>query len=389
MSLRSTLAIRPFLGVLLLALVGAGRAAAEPAPDPSGPPDAPPSAPSVYAPDQLDQLLGPVALYPDPLLALILPSAAAPADIVAAAGFLAAHGDPYDAVSQPWAESVRGLVHYPEVIEWMAQNLGWVQAVGAAFVADPEGATQAIQRLRHRARDLGTLVSTPQQEVIEEDGLLEIEPAESDQIYVPRYDPGVVFVEGDPAYGPFLTFGVPYSSGVWLNYGFDWRRRALWVGRFSRDGMGWRRPNAFNAESHAWRPPAGAAQGRPFPGRPGPGPNPAFIRPNLLPGAPRSSPEDRARWNNFHARPGENAATDHFGRPNPLPGSRPGVPAGADWRAREREDRERAGHRPDGANGTAAHAPVHPPASAPRPVPAERDKNDPGDHTDRNAPPAR
>src|SRR5471032_1314476 len=98
-------------------------------------PDAGP--PPQYTVEQLDQLLGPIALYPDPLVALILPAAASPGDIVSAASFVAAKADPYEAGSQPWSESVKALVHYPDVVEWMAQNLTWVQAVGTAFAADP------------------------------------------------------------------------------------------------------------------------------------------------------------------------------------------------------------------------------------------------------------
>ena len=147
---------------------------------------------------------------------------------MSAASFVAAGADPYEAGSQPWSESVKALVHYPEVVEWMAQNLTWVQAVGAAFATDPADVMQSIQRLRRRARDLGTLVDTPQQQVVDEDGLIEILPGEPDVIYVPRYDPGVVFLYPPEAGGAsFIGFGPPFRSGAWLTYGFDWHRHSL------------------------------------------------------------------------------------------------------------------------------------------------------------------
>jgi hypothetical protein len=336
----------------------------------------------LYTADQLDQLLGPIALYPDPLVALILPASTAPGDIVAAAGFVAAKGDPYDAGSQPWSESVKALAHYPEAVEWLAQNLTWVQAVGAAFATEPAGVMDSIQRLRVRALNLGTLVTTPQQQVVEEDGLIEIQPGDSDVIYVPRYDPSVVYLEArEVDAAPLISFGEPYHAGLWLDYGFDWRRQALFVGRFSRDGQGWQRPNFFSPNGHSWPPP-----GRPaFVPVPAVRPGEPFARPSLLSGAPPSPRFVRDRRLDFPQRPGLSPGASNVGQrqafPGQVPGAGPGSPAAAEWQ-REREQREREGRDRTQPREGAVPAPARPPANplkppAPSPPPAnsEQDPN--------------
>jgi len=118
---------------------------------------------------QLETLLGPVALYPD-AIALILPAATAPSDVVLAARFLAVNRDELQLENQPWDESVRGLARYPDVIKWMDENLAWTKQVGEAFLAQPADAMQAVQRLRARARAAGTLVDTPEQKIVTEGG---------------------------------------------------------------------------------------------------------------------------------------------------------------------------------------------------------------------------
>src|SRR4051794_28232787 len=100
--------------------------------------DVPPAAPfapeaidgSKLTTEQLDQLLGPIALYPDALIALILPATTAPADIVLAARYLKDNGDPAEVASRSWDESVKSLVHYAEVVKWMDDNLTWTKQLG-------------------------------------------------------------------------------------------------------------------------------------------------------------------------------------------------------------------------------------------------------------------
>ena len=130
-------------------------------------PDSPP-----LSPQELDQALGPIALYPDALIALILPAATDPSDVVLAARYLQDGGDPADTDDQPWDDSLKALTHYPDVVKWMDRNLTWTKTVGEAFVAEPAEVMNSIQRLRAEARSAGSLVNTPQQQVLVEDGYI-------------------------------------------------------------------------------------------------------------------------------------------------------------------------------------------------------------------------
>jgi hypothetical protein len=219
-----------------------------PAPAPTYYPEAqPPQAPP-EAPNPLDQLMAPVALYPDPLISIILPASTFSSDVESAGAYLSGGGDPSQVDGQPWDQSVRALAHYPSVAEWMAQNVAWTQAVGAAFVSQPAEVMEAIQRLRELAQADGTLRSTPQQQVIVSGTYVEIEPAQADVIYVPIYDPSVVFVD-QPYYdfdGPFCTYGPPYQAGAWLTFGCNWNGGAILIvgpGYWRGEGGGWRHPD--------------------------------------------------------------------------------------------------------------------------------------------------
>jgi hypothetical protein len=183
-----------------------------------------------YAPDQLDQLVAPIALYPDPLIALILPASTAPSDVAEAAQYLASGGDPAGIESQNWDPSVKALAHYPEVVKWMAANPDWVGALGAAFVLQQTDVLKSVQQLRARARAAGTLASTPQQQVEMEGDDIRIVPAEPGTIYVPQYDPDVVYEVPEGYAGPFITFGVGFPVGAWLGYECDWDNFGIWVG---------------------------------------------------------------------------------------------------------------------------------------------------------------
>jgi len=210
-------------------------------PAPEAPP--PPTAPAA-APNPLDQLVSPIALYPDPLISLILPASTFPSDIQAAGAYLSQGGDPNQAGSQPWDQSVQALVHYPSVVEWMAQNQPWTQAMGGNFVAQPAQVMEAIQRLRELARAAGTLTSGPQQQVVVDSSYVEIMPVEPGVIYVPRYDPTVVFVDNPyVGYGgPFFSYGPAYGVGVWLTFGCNWGGRGVVVvgpDYWHGDGGGW------------------------------------------------------------------------------------------------------------------------------------------------------
>jgi len=188
--------------------------------------------------DQLEQLLGPIALYPDALIAIILPASTNSPDIVLAARYLST-GSNSTVDSQSWDDSVKALSHYPEVVKWMDENLEWTKQLGEAFLSQPADVMKTVQRLRERARTVGALTDTPQQRVVVSGGEIAIEPAQDDIIYVPRYDPEVVYWGRNYNYsGPFITFGLGLPVGAWLAYDCDWRTRAIWVGRH-REGNHW------------------------------------------------------------------------------------------------------------------------------------------------------
>ncbi len=195
---------------------------------------------------ELEQLVGPIALYPDALIALILPASTAPADIVLAARHLRDFpGDRSQIEHRAWDESVKSLTHYGEVIKWMDENLQWTKQLGEAFTEQPADVMQSVQRLRAQARAAGTLIDTPQQQVISEPQVIRIVPAQPDVIYVPHYEPEVVFVDRPVYYSrPFMTFGAGVAVGSWLAFDCDWNRHSIWVGNRHRhwSGHDWRRP---------------------------------------------------------------------------------------------------------------------------------------------------
>ncbi len=193
-----------------------------------------------YTPEQLDKLAGPIALYPDPLVALILPASTVPSDISAAAQFIAGGGTPAQVDSQPWDKSVVGLAHYPEVIKWMNDNLQWTQALGAAFAMQPADVMKSIQQLRAQAKAAGTLVDTPQQRVEIDGDDIRIVPVDDNTIYPPQYDADTVYDTEDGAAGPFLTFNVGYPVGPWLGFECDWDDFGIWIGPW-QSGWGYRR----------------------------------------------------------------------------------------------------------------------------------------------------
>ncbi|MDT3251194.1 DUF3300 domain-containing protein [Serratia sp. root2] len=207
----------------------------------------PPTATPAYTPlsaDQLYQLVSPVALFPDKLLAQVLAGAGYPDQINAADNWLAQNRSLQPtalttaADAQPWDPSVRSLVQFPDVLDQMAKNLPWTSALGNAYVNDPTDVMNAIQVMRQRAASKGTLKSSPQQRVVlapathtlrqpyqqtviaAPDRVIVIEPSQPDVVYVPRYDPWVAYGEAVPIYPGYRYQPVPgYSGGDMLAAG--------------------------------------------------------------------------------------------------------------------------------------------------------------------------
>jgi len=171
-----------------------------------------PSQTTLYGQAQLDQLLAPIALYPDPLVAQILMAATYPLDVAEAGRWLqngynaSLRGNQLDAELQyqKWAPSVKALISFPDIVRMMDSNLQWTEQLGEAFLGQQAQVMDEVQSLRHQAYAAGVLRSTPQQYVVLQDGLISIEPVSPEIIYVPVYNPSVVYgTWRHPDYPPY------------------------------------------------------------------------------------------------------------------------------------------------------------------------------------------
>jgi hypothetical protein len=200
--------------------------------------------------EELDQMLAPVALYPDDLLVQILMAATYPLEVVQASRWVQANpnlsGDQLAAAleQQDWDPSVKSLINFPSVLQMLNDRLDWTQRLGDAFLAQKDQVMDTVQKLRQRARGQGYLQSTSQERVVvdPQNQAIDIEPADPQDIYVPVYDPTVVYGPWWwPAYPPyyyyppgmavtggFVVFGVglgPAWGYAWG--GFDWHRHGV------------------------------------------------------------------------------------------------------------------------------------------------------------------
>ena len=217
--------MKPLFKIAVLLCVFAGMAVSVRAQTAAPPPM---TAYQPMAGQQLDQLLGPIALYPDPLIAQILPASTLPTQIVLADRYVSGGGDPNQIDQQPWDPSVQALARYPSVLKWMDDNLNWTTDLGQAFINQQQDVMVSIQRLRTSASNVGNLQSTPQQQVVTDGGEIEIVPADPQVIYVPVYQPDQVYYQ--TCYGsPFITFGIGFPIGLWLDCDFDWGRHNIIV----------------------------------------------------------------------------------------------------------------------------------------------------------------
>jgi len=185
-----------------------------------------------FTDQELDSLLAPIALYPDPLLAQILPASTYPEEVANAEAWLNSGGYETGIDEQNWAESVRAIAHYPNILHMMAENMDWTANLGDAFLNQPEDVTGSIQRLRWRARAVGNLVSNNEQRVIIEGDYIQIVPAQPQYIYVPQYDTSVVYVQASP----FIVFGFGLAIGDWLSMDFDWGHHHVIYHGWNRPG---------------------------------------------------------------------------------------------------------------------------------------------------------
>jgi len=164
----------------------------------------------------LEQILAPIALYPDSLLAQILMASTYPLEVVQADRWAKQNkdlkGDALTAAleKQPWDPSVKSLVNFPQVLAMMSEKLDWTQKLGDAFLAQQKDVMDTVQGLRKKAVDAGNLKTTKEQQVIVEKETIIIEPASTQVVYVPTYNPTVVYGAWPyPAYPP-----TPYTRCV-------------------------------------------------------------------------------------------------------------------------------------------------------------------------------
>jgi hypothetical protein len=186
-----------------------------------------------FSSDQLDNLLAPIALYPDPLLAQVLVAATFPDQVDVAARFVRDDSNADDVDNQEWDVSVKAVAHYPQVLEMMADKLDWTTALGQAYVNQSTDVMASVQHLRGQAQATGSLATTPEMQVVDSDGEIELWPAQPQYLFVPSYDPAVVFFSRAP-----LFFHARFPIGVWLNYDFDWRGHRVFYHGWNQ-GRGW------------------------------------------------------------------------------------------------------------------------------------------------------
>ena len=178
--------------------------------------------------EELAKLVGPIALYPDDLVGIILPASTFPLQIVQADRYLDKRkADPKLPVDEKWDDSVKSLLNYPDVVGKMSDDLDWTTALGEAVVADQGAVIEAVQAFRRKAQAAGNLKSDDKQVVKVEQQIVYIEPADPQVIYVPQYNPTtVVVVSPTPVYAyyptPYPSYYYPYPPGAALATGVIW-----------------------------------------------------------------------------------------------------------------------------------------------------------------------
>src|SRR5581483_9103114 len=195
--------------------------------------------------DQLDSLVAPIALYPDPMLAQTLAASTYPLEVVQLQQWLAKHLKLKDkelseaVAKQSWDPSVQALAGLPEVVKRLTDDIKWTTDLGNAFLAQQSEVMDAVQRMRKKAKDKGNLKTSEQQKVetktVENKTVIVVEQANPDVVYVPAYNPTVVY--GAPVYAyPAIYYPPPgyYAAGMAVSFGVGVAMGAMWSG-----GWGW------------------------------------------------------------------------------------------------------------------------------------------------------
>jgi Protein of unknown function (DUF3300) len=239
-------------------------------------------------PAELQQLVAPIALYPDALVAQILAACTYPTEVAEADRWLQRHTNiqgeqlATEVNRQSWDPSVKALTAFPPVLANLDKNLSWTSALGEAYFDQQQDVLDAVQVMRRQAQSAGNLQSTPQENVIDRGPTIVIEPVNADVCYLPSYNPWLVYGSPivpypgylyDPWFGPpFIAFGPGIRLGFfggyfwgWPAWGFDWGRRVVvfnhsafvprgpfFFHRFDRDRFRFGRNGAFDG-NHGFR----------------------------------------------------------------------------------------------------------------------------------------
>ena len=273
----------------LLAFASAANAQSEEAPLPPPTSVAPPAQPA-FSQQELDQMLAPIALYPDPLLSQILMASTYPLEVVEAARWSRSNpslrGDAaVKAIErQDWDPSVKSLVAFPQILQMMDEKLDWTERLGDAFLAQESQVMDTVQGLRQRAYAAGNLTSTDQIRVEQQGQTITVEPANPDLIYVPYYDPTVVYgtwwwYDYPPIFwAPWPEYyyqsGFAWGIGITITTGFffadcDWRHRRVNVVNvnnfyYNRIEHGERHPPRVNRAPGVWHHDPDHRRGVPY-----------------------------------------------------------------------------------------------------------------------------
>ena len=225
-------------------------------------------------PTQLDQLVARIALYPDPLLAQVLTASTYWNEIPEADEWADQHsylkGDALAMAMQEdhlqWDSSILALLPFPSVLDTMARDIEWTTELGNAVLTQDADVMDAIQRMRRRARSYGYLVPNSYVSVVDEGGYIQILPIDPNVLYVPYYDPVVIFAPPRPGlaiagaihFGPGITIGAAFGGwGWWLGSGFLWPSHTLLIDRHPWGRVWANRAVYVHPYVHPWMRPIG------------------------------------------------------------------------------------------------------------------------------------
>ena len=229
---------------------------------PSATQAAAPAAPVTKLPaDQLESLVAPIALYPDPLLAQVLVASTYPLELVQLQQWMAKHKDLKDKAlvdavkKEDWDPSIQAMAALPDAVKQLADNIKWTTELGNAFLAQQSEVMDAVQRMRAKAQDKGNLKSNEQMKVetkvIESKSVIVIEQAKPEVVYVPSYDPVVVY--GVAPYYPYPPIYYPpagyYAAGMAISFGIGVAMGAAWGGGWGYNS-GWGGNNDININNN-------------------------------------------------------------------------------------------------------------------------------------------